>query len=1183
LWVLNGNTLIDLGRLFGKKIKKTYQVNQKNLTFAPEMTNLAPALYQELLKINAHPDWDSRGKLLALSELFNKLFFEATKTEQIAFSTLFARISYTGHKYNLQPETLRLVHFFRKIAEKVRYKPTETQITEKDLQLGLRAVAETILVLSGAAFPPEILEIIVLDHDFVFTSPEIWDYKAHARVIAVRDDIDNFCLICVDEENPTEQVRVRYNIPDRNDNFNRSIQSIRKTFGFPVSLNLLEVDIDRHGEYRPRVFVIEPDFLIDVSAISECFKADSTEPLTYLAKKFLPFDSTPAILLGNIANHFLDRLLNEPTVEWRTLIFEIFQLYPFAFVPMSDQEVKDITNKSQKHFVTIRDMAINGFAKQDIDPQDCFLEPTFFSDLYGIQGRLDLFYKTEERAAIVELKGGSVFQPNKYGISRSHFTQTLLYDLLIRSVYGKLTDPAKYILYSAQEKDQLRFAPTIPSEQWEALQLRNQLVSIERRLASIQPGEEIVPMLQQMNGRVDGGKGFMARDFGIFEGVYSALSVLEKKYFNSFVGFNAREQILAKIGQDNLENVRGMSTLWRSNRQEKEDSFAILSNLEIIDNQANMPDSFIVFRKTELTNPLANFRKGDIAVMYPAETEEETVMDSQVIKCTIVALEKSFITVQLRFRQFNLNPFQSHEFWNLEPDMMERGFDNMHRGLFEWATAKPEKRNLLLTEKPPQKPENAVFSKNSISEMGLKNNLTEEQVQIFQKIIDSKDYFLLWGPPGTGKTSVMLRALAQHWLQNTEDNILLLAYTNRAVDEICEALESIVDLVDTSNRSIKDIYLRIGSRHATAEKYRDQLLSQKISKAQKRSELKLILEKHRIFVGTVSSFAQNDGVLRLKKFQRLLVDEASQLLEPQLLGLLSRFNHFVLIGDHRQLPAISIQSAESSIVKDDQDLHSIGLTDLRDSYFERLFRRCESQGWGWAYARLSHQGRMHQDIMAFPNEHFYGGFLKTLPKLGAVDLPPIQEIPLVYDWTDFEGDFSKKLLTQRVIYLPTPPISTFPGQKTNAAEADIVANLTLFFKNLYEKNNLPWHANTLGIITPWRAQIAQIKAAMANVSEQEQSKNPDSSTSSNDPTLNPDDFSIDTVERYQGGARDIILISTCVNSVHQLQSLISISSEGVDRKLNVALTRARKQVILIGNPRILASDGFYSRFMELYG
>jgi DNA replication ATP-dependent helicase Dna2 len=191
-----------------------------------------------------------------------------------------------------------------------------------------------------------------------------------------------------------------------------------------------------------------------------------------------------------------------------------------------------------------------------------------------------------------------------------------------------------------------------------------------------------------------------------------------------------------------------------------------------------------------------------------------------------------------------------------------------------------------------------------------------------------------------------------------------------------------------------------------------------------------------------------------------------------------------------------------------------------------------------------------------------------------------QEIPLIYDWKDLDSPLSEKLLTQRVIFLPTPIVGALPSQKTNQLEAEMVANLTLFLKKLYEKNDLPWNANTLGVITPWRAQIAQIKAAMVNASED----NSDEVTLSHPvTTLNPDEFSIDTVERYQGGARDIIIISTCVNSANQLKSLISLSSEGVDRKLNVALTRARKQVILLGNPYILRMDKFYSHFMELYG
>jgi DNA replication ATP-dependent helicase Dna2 len=102
------------------------------------------------------------------------------------------------------------------------------------------------------------------------------------------------------------------------------------------------------------------------------------------------------------------------------------------------------------------------------------------------------------------------------------------------------------------------------------------------------------------------------------------------------------------------------------------------------------------------------------------------------------------------------------------------------------------------------------------------------------------------------------------------------------------------------------------------------------------------------------------------------------------------------------------------------------------------------------------------------------------------------------------------------------------------------------------------------VITPYRAQIAQIQATLRDMD------------------FDTDKITIDTVERYQGGAREVILISLCTNQKSQLASLVSLSDEGVDRKLNVALTRARKHLIVVGNKEILRGSDIYRRFIENY-
>ncbi|MEO0779040.1 MAG: AAA domain-containing protein [Bacteroidota bacterium] len=436
--------------------------------------------------------------------------------------------------------------------------------------------------------------------------------------------------------------------------------------------------------------------------------------------------------------------------------------------------------------------------------------------------------------------------------------------------------------------------------------------------------------------------------------------------------------------------------------------------------------------------------------------------------------------------------------------------------------------------------------------------LTAEQGAIFQKVLASEDYFLLWGPPGTGKTSMMLHHLVRHLLQHTDEQLLLLAYTNRAVDEICASIESIGDLAI----DIRQQYLRIGSRHATQARFREQLLQEQIERISTRKDLKALIRERRIVVATVSSIASKTELLHLKHFDRVIIDEASQILEPMLLGLLPSFKRCLLIGDHKQLPAVVVQHPELSRV-DDPDLRAIGLDNLRNSLFERLYLRCKAQGWDWAYAQLSQQGRMHRDIMDFPNLHFYEGDLQILPT--AFDREERQTRSLHWPAADLPPGLSAQLRAQRLLFFPTEADGRSNTLKTNAHEAQTIVAIVEEFRALYRQQGRVLEAKSIGIITPYRAQIAQIRQSLAEAA------------------IDSSELTIDTVERYQGGARDIIILSLCTNQLSQLSALVSESGEGVDRRLNVALTRAKEQLIVLGNPDILLANGVYRALMRAGG
>ena len=311
----------------------------------------------------------------------------------------------------------------------------------------------------------------------------------------------------------------------------------------------------------------------------------------------------------------------------------------------------------------------------------------------------------------------------------------------------------------------------------------------------------------------------------------------------------------------------------------------------------------------------------------------------------------------------------------------------------------------------------------------------------------------------------------------------------------------------------------------------------------------------------------------LKPFSLAIIDEASQLLEPHLLGILGAMHggrpavaRFVFIGDHKQLPAVVKQSAEESHVTDPQ-LHEALLTNCRESLFERMIKR---YGTDERFTYMLHrQGRMHRDIALFPNTAFYRGLL--------TEATPEQCAPLENcnkekkHHPDGNSQFSifnfqfENLFAHRVAFIDLPAPDATPTDKVNPAEAALIAAIAANTYYIYKESFNPHR--TLGIIVPYRNQIAAVRRAIGAYGIDALA-----------------DITIDTVERYQGSQRDVIIYGFTVHHPTQLDFLTeqTFIEDGatIDRKLNVVMTRARQHLFMVGNATLLRTNPLFARLLD---
>ena len=1096
-----------------------------------------------------------------MRDLLERICRAQMQSGSLQMTDLSARISFIAAKTGLSVGEQNRLHTFRLTSNQIlnrRFEPNR-----ENLLRDVKTLAFLIRKLSGENIPDELYCLLPRADATYLVAPPARERVRRMRVCFQYADEQYLYVTPLDEVSEKPYL-VRYNIPQINEEFAETCKLLWQH----AQVNLLDVAIDEAGILTPSFIVLEPDYLIDISSLAECFRDYGHHPGNYFLSRMQPIENARPLLLGNIANLFLDEWIHAPNedIDYRTCMQKAFRRYPIELAACPDlrdrEKERQFFDDCKLHFEHIRETVNDTFhaAGYELDKTDAVLEPSYICEALGLQGRLD--YMQRDMSSFIEMKSGKA---DEYAIrgkvepKENNKVQMLLYQAVLQYSMGMDHRKVKaYLLYT-------RYPLLYPSRpSWamvrRVIDLRNRIVADEYGIQLHNNPEYTARKLDEINASTLNERGLRGRFWETylrppidrFQEKLQRLSAIEKSYFYAVYNFLTKELYTSKSGDVDYEGRTGAASLWLSTLAEKCEAGEIIYNLRIRESHAaDEHKAYLLLVRSDLEekelpetvggndiqNVLPNFRQGDAIILYERNCGTDNVTNKMVFKGNIEHLTDHEIGIRLRATQQNPSVLPADSLYAIEHDTMDTTFRSMYQGLYAYLSATQERRDLLLAQRPPK------FDESLDS---LVSQAKDDFTRVALKAKAAQDYFLLIGPPGTGKTSCALKKMVETFHADKGAQILLLSYTNRAVDEICKSLASIRPAVD---------FIRVGSELSCDETYRTHLIENELASCNRRSEVYERIRNCRIMVGTVAAISGKPELFRLKHFNVAIIDEATQILEPQLLGILcargeeggNAIDKFILIGDHKQLPAVVLQSSEQSAIYE-ESLLSIGLTNLKDSLFERLYRNCTARQSSLtshpSYDMLCRQGRMHPEVALFANRAFYGG------RLIPVGLPHQLE----------DSD-----TVCRLAFYPSVPEKTGTSTKINHSEARIVADLVA---RIYEDCRTDFdEARTLGIITPYRSQIALIKKEIAALGI---------------PALNR--IMVDTVERFQGSERDVIIYSCCINSYFQLKFVSNLTEEDgtlIDRKLNVALTRARKQMFVTGVPKYLKSNPLYESLLNL--
>ena len=434
--------------------------------------------------------------------------------------------------------------------------------------------------------------------------------------------------------------------------------------------------------------------------------------------------------------------------------------------------------------------------------------------------------------------------------------------------------------------------------------------------------------------------------------------------------------------------------------------------------------------------------------------------------------------------------------------------------------------------------------------------LNSTQETAVNKVLCARDVAIVHGPPGTGKTTTLVEAIYE--TLHREPQVLVCAQSNTAVDWISEKLvDRGVNVLRIGNPtrvndkmlsftyerrfenhplypelwSIRKNLRELGSRARRGSYDEREGVRSRMSRLRDRATALEIQINAELFDGAhvIAStlVSSNHRLLNRRRFGTLFIDEAAQALEAACWIAIRKADRVVLAGDHCQLPPT---------IK----CHEAARGGLERTLMEKVVSNKPA-----VVSLLKVQYRMHEEIMKFPSQWFYNGELEAAPEVryrGILDW----DTPI--HWIDTsEMDFKEEFVGE-----------TFG--RINKAEADLLLSELKIYINRISGNRILEEKIDFGIISPYKAQVQYLR----NKIKADASLKPYRSL-----------FTVNTVDGFQGQERDVIFISLVrANEEGQIGFLNDL------RRMNVAITRARMKLVIMGEADTLKHHGFYRKLLE---